>query len=487
MLRPYQKRMIEAIRPNTLITAPTGAGKSHCIARWAEQWGFCGMLILAHNEEILRQISNKLPMPHDIIAPRQPWRGHSVAVASVATLARRPIDLSRYNFAQFDEAHHVVEGNQWGAVRRRLAHAYVIGWSATPFRLDKRSLSWAFPGGLVQGPSTRQLVEGGYITPIQAYGPPCPIDRETLRRSASGDYSLTAMTRSLRRSSMVSDVAASYLRFAPGKRGITFAASVEMARDHARAYNEIGVPAAVLTGESRDRGECIEKLARKELLQLVVVGLFGEGFDLPGIEVATLARLSESAALVWQQIGRVRRPAPGKRMGIVIDHGGNILRHGLPDFIDHWELDENARSAQAGSAALRTCPYCLKILFDNRNMICPFCGAILKTETHTKRAETSQPLEAYSDAQIAALTAEARRITRVPERAARTAKERIIFKRMRDRAEQQNELRMLMEQWTNKHGVENFQKNFGIHPLKAKTLGGKDLKNLKAVLSENVE
>lgn len=487
-LRSYQEKMLQEIRPGSLVVGATGCGKSHCIAGWADRWGFLGMLIVGHTEEIIRQISKKLSMPHDIIAPGHPFHGLPVAVASVATLVRRRMDLSRYRFVQFDEGHHVAEGNMWGSIVERTPGAYRIGWTATPVRLDRRSLMWAFPAGLVQGPSVRQLVADGWITPVQVYGPACPIDRGAIPRRADGEFSRASLVGALARSSIVGDVAASYLRFAPGKRGVTFAASVALAHEHAAAYNARGVPAAVVTGETPDRKRYTDALAAGDLLQLVAVGLFGEGYDLPAIEVVTLGKPSESASLIWQQIGRARRPAPDKAIGIVIDHGGNVMRHGLPDYIDQWELDEGRRRSQCDAAPrMRTCPACLNIFAVQGASVCPYCGSAVSDSVEVRTiARRGGDLEAYTAEQLAAMTAQAHNAVRVPKRPPQNMKERIVFNKMRERARAQNDLRAAMAQWgrqcgmqTTDQAAELFRATFGVHYLKAMGLSGPDAEALR--------
>jgi superfamily II DNA or RNA helicase len=441
------------------------------------------MIIIGHTDEIVQQISNRLTMPHDVIAPGGAYERRPVAVASIKTLIGRDIDLRRYRFGQFDEGHHVVEGNMWGAARAQLAHAFVVGWTATPFRLDQRSLLWAFPAGLIEGPSVAQLVSAGWITDLHVYGPPCPIDRDAIRRTEDGELDQASLVRALRRSSIVGDVVQSYLRFAPGARGLTFAASRTLAHEHAEAFNAAGVPAKVLTARDGDRRRIIAELTAGDIMQVIVVGMLGEGADVPAIEVVSLARPSESAGLVWQQIGRARRPSPGKRVGVVIDHAGNIMSHGLPDYIEHWALDERRRAAQARAVALTTCPMCLTVYPSREFAACPSCGAApLPAERTRPSTANGGTLESYTPEELEQMTRRAREAVRVPGRPPRTPVERIIFEKMRVRAERQSQLRRTMNAWGERCGGmdwnRTFTEQFGVHPLKAMGLSGPDAEQM---------
>ena len=87
---------------------------------------------------------------------------------------------------------------------------------------------------------------------------------------------------------------------------------------------------------------------------MVNVDLFGEGFDLPAIGSVSFARPTQSFPLYAQQFGRSLRVLEGKDRAIVIDHVGNVIRHGLPDAYRAHTLDSRERkSGSAGVAALR--------------------------------------------------------------------------------------------------------------------------------------
>jgi superfamily II DNA or RNA helicase len=67
--------------------------------------------------------------------------------------------------------------------------------------------------------------------------------------------------------------------------------------------------------------------------------LVGEGLDVPALGAVILLRPTQSLVLHMQQIGRGMRAAPGKSALIVLDHVGNLGRHGRPDFERIWTLD----------------------------------------------------------------------------------------------------------------------------------------------------
>lgn len=80
-----------------------------------------------------------------------------------------------------------------------------------------------------------------------------------------------------------------------------------------------------------------------------------------------------------QQFGRMMRPSSGKTHGIVIDHVGNVVRHGLPDQPRVWSLSvpEGAKRAAADPDAipLAVCDNCMQPYLRIMSA-CPYCGAI---------------------------------------------------------------------------------------------------------------
>ena len=104
------------------------------------------------------------------------------------------------------------------------------------------------------------------------------------------------------------------------------------------------------------------------------VDLFGEGFDVPAADVSIMLRPTRSLALYLQQCGRVLRPLEGKAPAILLDHAGNIMRHGLPCDERAWSLAGDDKEKEKKEAPdPKTCPKCM---FVHRPgpPACPNCG-----------------------------------------------------------------------------------------------------------------
>jgi superfamily II DNA or RNA helicase len=77
--------------------------------------------------------------------------------------------------------------------------------------------------------------------------------------------------------------------------------------------------------------------------------IINEGFDLPLVTAAILLRPTKSLGLHLQQIGRVLRPAPGKAKAIILDHVGNLSRHGFAEDVRDWTLDGRKKKKRKAS------------------------------------------------------------------------------------------------------------------------------------------
>lgn len=404
-LRGYQQNLKKDIfdawdggEKNVLGVLPTSGGKTATFSDiiLTRDVPSCA---IAHRQELVSQISQALArngIRHNIIGPPKVIKlcvnlhmeemGKSYfhpnsyhAVAGVDTIIRRGKELSHWTpkvkLWVEDEAHHVLRNNKWGKSVEMFPNAQGLGVTATPCRADGKGLGRDWDGVfdvMVEGPRMRDLIDAGYMTDYRLFTPPSDFHRPTIIGATSGDYTRDGMRAAAKNSRIVGDVVSHYLRIAPGKLGVTFVPDLETAAEVAAQFNASGVPAAVVSSETpdADRINLLRQFKNRQLLQLVNVDLFGEGFDLPAIEVVSFARPTESLSLYIQQFGRVLRLmldphlypiweslspqqrkehiAAGKKPhGIVIDHVGNIERHKLPDAVRVWTLE--GRTGRGGS------------------------------------------------------------------------------------------------------------------------------------------
>jgi superfamily II DNA or RNA helicase len=394
-LRAYQSKAIEDLRnayragaKAPLLVGPCGMGKTVIFTAIAQSAVARGrqVLILVHRRELLHQASRKLTeigLDHGLIASGIPATDHPVQVASVQTLARRLSGMDwQPSLVIIDEAHHASAGS-WARILQQWPDAYRLGVTATPCRLDGRGLSTAFDS-LVLGPTVADLTATGYLSAARIYAPPVVADLSGLRRRA-GDYAIDQAATAMDRPTVTGDAIGHYSRLAAGQRAIAFCCSIAHAESVARSFNAAGISAATLLGNTPDRDAVVAGFDAGSVQILVTVDVVSEGFDIPAAGCAILLRPTQSLGLYLQQVGRVLRPAPGKDAAVILDHVGNVTRHGFPDDHRQWTLEHGAPRASGPAApSVRTCPQCFAAF--KPAPICPACG-------HEQPAPRPRPMQ----------------------------------------------------------------------------------------------
>jgi superfamily II DNA or RNA helicase len=416
-LRDYQQVLVNDIyyewnhqHKNVMPVLATGGGKTVVLAKIIDDMN-THTCAIAHRQELVGQISMALSregVRHNLIAPKNVIKycvqaqmeelGNSwftpnakCAVAGVDTLVLRQNDPGIQQWAKKvelwveDEGHHVLRNNKWGKAASIFSNALGLAPTATPSRADGKGLGRHADGlmdALVFGPSMRDLINRGSLTDYRIFAPKTEdLKLEDVDVSkTTGDYNPNKLKTAIRKSHVIGDVVKHYIRFANGKHGVTFATDVETATDIAAQFNQAGIPAAIVSGNTKDavRHEILRKFKNGELLQLVNVDLFGEGVDVPSIEVVSMARPTQSYGLYCQQFGRALRLLDGKDFAIIIDHVGNVERHGLPDAPRKWTLDAREKRSGGGPSdviPVTTCtnPTCVAV-YERRHNACPYCG-----------------------------------------------------------------------------------------------------------------
>jgi len=404
-LRPYQNALIERARANfitgkqsQLLVLPTGGGKTVCFSYMAARAVEKGLRvwILAHRVELLDQISRTLTsfgVPHGMVAPGYMGdRRRPVQVASVFTLARR---LDRYEAPDLiivDEAHHAISASTWGRVITAFPKAKLLGVTGTPIRLSGEGLGDLFQT-MVQGPSPRELIELGALSPYRLFAP-TGVDLTGVH-SRMGDFVRGELLAAVDKPSITGDAVKHYQKLAPGRRAVAFCISVEHAVHVSESFRAAGISAQAIDGgmDRTLRASVLSEFSAGRIQVLASCDLISEGFDVPAIEAAILLRPTQSVGLYLQQVGRALRTFPGKTEAIILDHAGNVSRHGLPDEERVWSLDGSAKKkgAQKSEVPVKTCGSCFATVASAAtHCACGFEFPVVKREVEHVEGELQE-------------------------------------------------------------------------------------------------
>lgn len=550
--RPYQDKLITDIRTawqqghrNVLAVSPTGSGKTVTFSEILREHHGASCAI-AHRQELVSQMSLALAkdgVRHRIIGPPDliKWiiQLHTMklgrdfyspsaqcAVAGVDTIMSRLREGSQHREMLMrwmqqvtlwvtDEGHHLLKDNKWGKTAEAFPNAYGLGVTATPERADGKGLGRHADGlydCMVEGPGMRDLIGMKFLTDYRIFCPPSDLDLSAVNTGADGDYIRKQLALKTKKSSVMGDVVDHYLRIAPGKLGVTFAPDVDTATELAARFNQAGVKAEVVSAKTpgKIRHHVLQRFERREVMQLVNVDLFGEGFDLPAIEVVSMARATQSYGLYVQQFGRALRLMDNNpdKIALIIDHVGNVVRHGLPDKPRVWSLDRREKKASKKAdedvIPLRTClnPVCMAP-YERVLTACPFCGTEPVPASRQAPEFVDGDLCELEPSVLAAMRDEVRKIDRGPsevlnamQRAGHEFKiAKSIANRHGERSEAQNALRNALSQWggyqtalgrSDRESWRRFFHRFGVDVLSAQALGRPEAEALTARVCEHI-
>lgn len=387
-----------------LAVSATGSGKTVLFSDMVagEPNASC---VIAHRHELVSQISLALArngVRHRIVGSSQLAKectaahmeelgvnyvdpNSRVAAASVDTLIR--MDEKDPWFASvklwvMDEAHHLLKHNKWGTAVAMFPNARGLGVTAETERADGYGLGAMNDGifqAIVLAPDMREIIDMGYLTDYRIFCPPSDLDLSSVDVGPSGEFVPAKLSKATKASHITGDVVKHYQRIAPGKLGICFACDIESASDIAAGFRDAGVPAEVVSSKTNPklRRKILRDFRDRRVMMLVNVDLFGEGFDLPAIEVVIMARATASFNLYKQQFGRALRLLAGKTWAIIIDHVGNVIRHGLPDQPKLQTLGrpvpKSKREPDENLIPMTVCTECTKP-YIRANAKCTHCG-----------------------------------------------------------------------------------------------------------------
>jgi superfamily II DNA or RNA helicase len=362
-LRSYQTKVIEdfdreiaAGKKRIIGVAPTGSGKtviaSAIIKSFTERRR--GVLVVAHRREIIQQTSDKLHangIAHGIIlAGAQPRPLEFVQVASIQTLWARAVQRESIEFPQaellvIDEAHHCP-----ARTYRKIVDAYpdaiVLGLTATPCRGDGRGLGSIFQT-IIECPQVAELIEQGYLVRTRVYAPVNPDLRGV--RTVAGDYVEDQLAARMDRPQLIGDIVTHWHRYGERRKTVAFAVNVAHSVHLRDEFIKSGVRAEHIDGGTPkpERDASLARLASGEIELITNCMVLTEGWDMPEVGCAILARPTKKMGLYRQMIGRVLRPADGKPDAIILDHSGAVFRHGFAEDPVEWTLNPDTRAESA--------------------------------------------------------------------------------------------------------------------------------------------
>ena len=396
-LRPYQRECVDAVYQhlrtrddNPCAVVPTAGGKTPIIATICKdavgQWNG-RVLILAHVKELLEQAADKLravcpEVKFGIYSAGLKRRdaSHAVIVAGIQSVYKKACELGAFDLIIVDEAHLIPPDGE-GMYQQFLADAKVInpetrviGLTATPFRLKSGMI--CSPDNILNAVcfevGVRELIRDGFLCPLVSKAGKEKADVDQLHVRA-GEFIAGEVEDLMDQDRLVTAACAEIVALAHDRRScLIFASGVKHGKHVARVLGEMGgQECGFVCGETptAQRDGLLERFRNGDLRYLANVNVLTTGFDAPNIDCVALLRPTMSPGLFYQMCGRGFRLHPGKANCLVLDFGGNVLRHGPVDQIRVREMAGNGN----GEAPAKECPECQSVIAAGY-AVCPDCG-----------------------------------------------------------------------------------------------------------------
>ncbi len=345
---PHQKQILDKLNAmreggtnRNLIVAATGTGKTVISAFDYQAFkertdGTHRLLFIAHRQEILKQSQRTYRSVlqdanfGDIwVGDLRPTNGIDHLFVSVQTFnskyesifSKLPKDY--YDYIVIDEAHHL-KADSYQTVLNHFSPQLLIGLTATPERMDGKSLLPDFCNQISAEIRLPKALDEGLLTPFQYL---CISDSTDLTDEDLMDgnhYVATKLTDRLcngERVGLIVDRLRYYLPDENKCRALGFCATKEHAQYMAEEFRKVGLKAACLTSDknNEERMKMNRQLAKGEINYLFVVDIFNEGVDIPAVDTLLFLRPTESLTIFLQQLGRGLRLYPDKQQLTVFD------------------------------------------------------------------------------------------------------------------------------------------------------------------------
>ncbi len=349
--KPYQRDMLEQLerersqgRNRNLLVAATGTGKTVVAA--LDYRATCArlghrprLLFVAHRAQILRQARDTYrgvlrdnsfgEMLTGGLTPSQ----HDYLFASIDSLTSRDLvqrfGSDYWHTVVIDECHRLAAA-RFHELATTIKPAQLLGLTATPERSDGQSIQQYFTPRPDGEPAVElrlwDALDMQLLAPFEYYGCDDDTDFSDVPWDRPGE------TAALEQLVTGNDVRArkvinEWIRLdSDPRRGkaLVFCVSVAHARFMTEKFNEAGLPALCVVGDTPkiEQMRAPKRLANGEVCALVTVDLYNEGVDLPDVNTLLLLRPTQSPVLFQQQIGRGLRLSPGKESCLILDFVG---------------------------------------------------------------------------------------------------------------------------------------------------------------------
>lgn len=344
---------------NAIEVLPTGSGKSLVIA--CIIIGLSGKtIVLQPSKEILEQNFDKLQSygytAGIYSASLNKKEVRKITFATIGSVVNNTHLFQEFEYIIIDEC-DLVNSND-GMYKRfieGLDKVKVLGLTATPYRLSSNSFGSELKfitrtksrifKRVIYYINTRPLFAAGHLCPLKYYDMP-GFNRLNLQMKSNGSgYTDESVLREYNKSDIQGRLRKYVQKLLDSghKSILVFTQFV----DESIALSKLFDHASFICSDTKlvssaQRADRIKNFKNGNIQVMFNVGVLAVGFDFPALSVCVIGKPTMSLRSYYQWIGRIMRPHPSKKEGLVIDLCGNIQQFGAIEDL-YMEFDENGK------------------------------------------------------------------------------------------------------------------------------------------------
>lgn len=249
----------------------------------------------------------------------------------------------------------------------------IVGFTATPFRLKTGPI--CTPDGFLNHicceVGVRELIRDGFLCALVTKAGKTKVDTADLHIRA-GEFMADEVEDLMDQEALVRAACEEVMEHTASRNAcLIFSSGVKHGQHIVETLrDEHGIECGFVTGETptAERDATLGRFRNGELKYLCNINVLTTGFDAPHIDCVAMLRPTMSPGLYYQMVGRGFRLHPSKSNCLVLDFGGNVLRHGPVDQLKPTMIDRGD-----GKAPAKECPECNAVIAAGFSK-CPLCG-----------------------------------------------------------------------------------------------------------------
>jgi DNA repair protein RadD len=343
---------MKSVEPQCLVL-PTGSGKSIIVSMLAKKFtelsGGKKILCLAPSESLVTQNHEKYTgygFDASIFcasANRKSLR-HGVVFGSPLSILNSIERVKQDGYAAIiiDETDLITDTVKQVVyeLKEFNPNLRIVGLTATPYRMKTGYIYEShYKNGFVEETiepyfkqctyeiSAKELIEQGYLTKPLLGKTALKYETDGLVMSKSGNWTNDSLDKAFNgRGRLTSQIVADFIEVTKPYRGVMiFAATIEHGNE---IMESLPKELSGFVHSKNKESKKILKLFKQQAIRYIVnVGVLTVGVDVPHADVIVMMRLTESARLYQQIIGRVLRLFPDKPHSLVLDYADNNINH----------------------------------------------------------------------------------------------------------------------------------------------------------------